>query len=304
MQVWKSLEPLEQKFHDGVVTIGNFDGLHLGHQSLLNRAREVSGPRIVITFDPHPMQVLRPERDLKRLFPREDLIEQLPGYGVDLLLIIPFTREFAALPAKVFLDTYIADWFHPKHIVAGYDFTFGNSREGTLEMLREWSAAKGIHLDVLPPLRMGGEVVSSRRIRDLIMKGDVHGAHLLLGRPFYLRGEVIAGAGRGATIGMPTLNQLVINETLPPKGVFASRTVAEGKTYPSVTNIGTNPTFENGNAIKVETHILDARVELRGKSVDVQLLERLRDEKKFSSIEDLKKQIQSDILKARAILGC
>lgn len=304
MQVWKSLEPLEQKFHDGVVTIGNFDGLHLGHQSLLNRAREVSGPRIVITFDPHPMQVLRPERDLKRLFPREDLIEQLPGYGVDLLLIIPFTREFAALPAKVFLDTYIADWFHPKHIVAGYDFTFGNGREGTLEMLREWSAAKGIHLDVLPPLRMGGEVVSSRRIRDLIMKGDVHGAHLLLGRPFYLRGEVIAGAGRGATIGMPTLNQLVINETLPPKGVFASRTVAEGKTYPSVTNIGTNPTFENGNAIKVETHILGARVGLRGKSVDVQLLERLRDEKKFSSIEDLKKQIQSDILKARAILGC
>lgn len=304
MQVWKSLEPLEQKFHNGVVTIGNFDGLHLGHQSLLNRAREVSGPRIVITFDPHPMQVLRPERELKRLFPREDLIEQLPGYGVDLVLIIPFTKEFASLPAKVFLDTYVADWFHPKNIVAGYDFTFGKGREGTLEMLRAWSAAKGMHLDVLPPLRMSGEVVSSRRIRDLIVKGDVHSAHLLLGRPFYLRGEVTAGAGRGATIGIPTLNQLVINETLPPKGVFATRTVVDGKTYPSVTNVGTNPTFENGSAIKVETHILDARMELRGKSVDVQLLERLRDEKKFSSIEDLKKQIQSDILKARAILGC
>src|ERR1035437_6498557 len=119
MQVWKSLENGEQNFHHGVVTIGNFDGIHLGHQSLLRKALEVSGPRIVITFDPHPMQVLRPERELKLLFPREDLIEQLPSYGVDLLLILPFSKEFAALPARTFLNTFIADAFYPEHIIAG-----------------------------------------------------------------------------------------------------------------------------------------------------------------------------------------
>ena len=303
MQVWTSLENKEQNFHHGVVTIGNFDGIHLGHQTLLNQALTVRGPRLVITFDPHPMQVLRPERELKLLFPREDLIEQLPLYGVDLLLILPFNREFAALPARTFLNTYIAEAFYPENIVAGYDFTFGSGREGTLDMLRDWTKHAGIKLETMPPLRMSGEVVSSRRIRDLILKGDVHSASLLLGRPFYLRGEVIAGAGRGVSIGYPTLNQRVVNETVPPSGVYVSRTMAAGVIYPSLTNIGTNPTFETGTVVKVETHILDQTVELRGKSIDVQLLERLREEKKFSGIEDLKKQILSDILKAKAILG-
>ena len=217
-------------------------------------------------------------------------------------MILPFTREFAALPAREFLDRYIAV-FQPTDVVAGYDFTFGSGREGTLDFLREWGAAGGIQIDVLPPLRMSNEVVSSRRIRDMIIHGDVHGAHLLLGRPFYLRGEVIAGAGRGAQIGIPTLNQSVSNETLPPKGVYATRVRCEGMAYPSVTNVGTNPTFENGEQLKFETHVLDQKVEWRGKIIDVELLERLRDEKKFSGIEDLKKQIQTDILKAKAILG-
>src|ERR1700733_7744282 len=162
MQVWKSLERGEQNFHHGVVTVGNFDGLHLGHQSLLKKALEFNGPRVVITFDPHPIQVLRPERELKRLFPREDLIETLPNYAVDLLVILPFDREFAAIPARTFLNRYLVDAFYPEHVVAGYDFTFGNGREGTLDLLKDWSVHCGIKLEVLPPLRMSGEVVSSR----------------------------------------------------------------------------------------------------------------------------------------------
>jgi riboflavin kinase / FMN adenylyltransferase len=302
MQVWKSLEPNSQNFQRGVVTVGNFDGLHLGHQSLLRRAASVTGPKIVITFDPHPMQILRPERQLKRLFPREDLIEQLPRYGVDLLVILPFTHEFAALPARDFLNQFVAV-FHHTDVVAGYDFTFGNGREGTLDFLREWCTAAGIQIDVLAPLRMSGEVVSSRRIRDMILHGDVHSAQLLLGRPFYLRGEVVSGAGRGVQLGFPTLNQHVCNETLPAKGVYATRVRCAGVTYPSVTNVGTNPTFENGEQLKFETHVLDQEVEWHGKTIDVELVERLRDEKKFSGIEDLKKQIQTDILKAKAIVG-
>lgn len=303
MQVWKRLEPHAQNFQNGVVTIGNFDGLHLGHQSLLRKAQSSRGPRIVITFDPHPTQVLRPERQLKRLFPREDLFEQLPQYGVDLLMVLPFNKEFAGLKAIDFLNAYVGDAFHPHHFVAGYDFTFGSGREGTLDVLREWAQAKKIQVDVMPPLRMSGEVVSSRRIRELILKGDVHSASLLLGRPFYLRGPIIAGAGRGRTIGIPTLNQAVVNETWPSSGVYVTRTVYNGKSHPSVTNIGTNPTFESGQGIKVETHILDDNtLDWRDLSIDVHLIERLREEKKFSGIEDLKKQIQSDILKAKAIL--
>ena len=302
MRTWKQLEPAEQIFQNGVVTVGNFDGLHLGHQTLLNKAMEFNSPRVIITFDPHPIQVLRPERSLKRLFPREDLAERLPDYETDLLVVLKFDESFARIEARTFLEEYILKPFRPKNIVAGYDFTFGRGREGTLDVLEKWTQANGIALSILQPLRIAGEVVSSRRIRDLIQRGDVHGAHLLLGRPFYLRGVVGEGAGRGVKLGFPTLNQIPINETLPPTGVYASRTRCEGSTYFSVTNVGTNPTFESGPQIKVETHVLGTQVDWRGKSVDVEFIERLREEKKFSGIEDLKKQIQSDILKAKAIL--
>lgn len=301
MQILKRLDPSEQKFHGGVVTIGNYDGLHVGHQSLLRKMAEVSGPRVVLTFDPHPLQVLHPERSLRRLFPREDLIEQLPSYGIDALWIIPFDREFARMPARDFLESHVAEAFRPKHFVAGYDFAFGSGREGTLDVLQAWAATRAMIVDVVSPLRLAGEIVSSRRVRDLITKGDVHGAELLLKRPFYLRGEVVRGAGRGAQIGVPTLNQKVVNETLPAMGVYASRTRFEGKTYPSVTNVGTNPTFDSAPTVKVETHVLDAKLEARDKVVDVDLLERLREERKFASVDELVRQIQTDIKKARSI---
>lgn len=302
MRTWKRLEPPEQIFQNGVVTVGNFDGLHLGHQALLKKAEELGSPRVVITFDPHPMQVLKPERSLKRLFPREDITERLPDYGTDLLMILTFNQAFANIPALQFLDEYIGLPFKPKHIVAGYDFNFGRGREGTLDVLEKWASSQGILVSVVSPLRLGGEVVSSRRIRGLVEAGDIHGARLLLGRPFYLRGPVTAGAGRGVQLGFPTLNQIPENETLPLKGVYATRTRCEDATFASVTNIGVNPTFENSATIRVETHVLDQNVNWRGRQIDVEFYERLRDEKKFSGIEDLKKQIQSDILKAKSIL--
>lgn len=313
MQIWReATAPAIGSWHGmnnaevsgAVITMGNFDGLHLGHQALLKAALDQPSPRVVITFDPHPLQVLYPERRLRRLLPREDLVEQLPKYGVDLLWILPFTRDFAQLGPQEFLTRL--EPLAPRHVVAGYDFGFGRDRSGSLDSLRAWAASRGASMHVVPPLLVDGAPVSSRRLRDMIaVQGDAAGARRLMGRPFYLRGEVVRGAGRGAGIGIPTLNQRVVNETLPRQGVYATRTRVGGAASPprpSVTNIGVTPTFGDGGSVKVETHVLDGVCEARGQTVDVEFIVRLRDEMKFSSIEDLKKQIQSDILKAHEAL--
>lgn len=308
MQVWTEKQ-IKAVPEGGTVTIGNFDGLHLGHQELLKRAQGFAGPKIVITFDPHPIQVLFPERGLKRIFPREDLVEQLPRFGVDILLILKFDRTFAGLDAESFLDRYVGKPFKPRHIVAGYDFSFGKGREGTIAGIQDWAQRQRPvpNVTVVDAFKTAGEIVSSRRVRDLITNGKVREAALLLGRPFYLRGIVISGAGRGATqVGFATLNQKVENETLPKHGVYATRTkIGSGKSLPSVTNIGVNPTFlkaGDGSPIKVETHVLSGEVQARGQKIDVEFIEYIRPEMQFSSVEDLKKQIQNDILKAKAIL--
>ena len=301
MQIWAQIERQAHLFHAGVITIGNFDGLHLGHQELLRLAQAVGQPRIVMTFDPHPLQILHPEKHLKRLLPRADLFEQLPYYGIDLLVMLPFDRAFANQSAETFVQRYLLEPFQPRHIVAGYDFAFGKEREGTLPFLRSWAAQHSIAVDVAQPLQLGGQPVSSRRIRESVIHGDMREAARLLGRPFYLRGEVVHGAGRGHQIGVPTLNQKVENETTPLLGVYASRARGQGQSFASVTNIGVNPTF-GGTTLKVETHVLDQTVDWRGVTVDVDLIERLRGEQKFNSIDELRTQIAADIAHARRVL--
>jgi len=256
----------------------------------------------VLTFNPHPVQILYPERQLKRLLPREDLVEQLPRYGVDLLLELPFTRDFAAQSAVEFLDRFVGDVLRPKAVVAGYDFGFGRAREGNLDDLRTWCQSREAALHVVPPLERDGGIISSRRLRTLIEAGDVAAARTLMGRAFYLRGRVGAGAGRGRTIGTPTLNQDVVNETLPARGVYATRARLRGDvtSFASVTNIGVNPTFE-GLTVKVETHVLDADVAWREREVDIDFLEYLRPEQKFSGIDELRDQIARDVARAREV---
>ncbi len=304
MQVWTGSGSLPQKFQGGAITIGNFDGLHLGHQLLLNSAREHAGtdPVVVITFDPHPLQVLQPEKKLTRIFPRADLSEQLPKYGVDLLVILPFTKELANTSADDFWLKFVSEPFKPKHVIAGHDFAFGHSREGTLNFLREWGAKNACGILVHEPLLFAGEIVSSRKIREWIAKGEMREAAARLGRPFYLRGKVGFGAGRGKSIGVPTLNFVAVNEILPASGVYVTRTLWNGRYLPSVTNIGVNPTFGGVEDIKIETHVIGHVLEVRDRTLDVQFIERLRPEMKFPGIEDLKKQIKDDILKARAVL--
>ncbi|MGE0526428.1 MAG: bifunctional riboflavin kinase/FAD synthetase [Bdellovibrionales bacterium] len=306
MQIWTDISRHAERaeiFHGAALTMGNFDGLHLGHQTLVKTAARLPGPTVVITFDPHPVQVLYPERRLRRLFPRADLAEQLPQYGVDLLVILRFTRDFSQLSSQQFLRAYLEAPFRPRHLVAGYDFAFGQSRSGTLASLREWSTSHGATLHQVPPVELGGEIVSSGRIRKLVENGDVPEASTLLGRPFYLRGPVGTGAGRGTKLGFPTLNQNVENEVLPALGVYATRVRWKGTALPAVTNVGVNPTFGGESRVKVETHVLSGSIEARGEQIDVDFIERLRPELRFPGIEDLKKQIGADILKAKRIHG-
>ncbi len=297
MRVWNDLNGDPGQYRGGTVTIGKFDGLHLGHQELLRRVLQGPKPGIVLTFDPHPMQVLQPQLGLTKIFPKADLTEQLPCYGVDLLAILSFTHELAGLTAAEFAERYIGI-FQPRQLIVGYDFAFGRKREGNIDWLKKWSAGRQVTFTVVSPIEAGGSPVSSRRVRELILQGAVDQVRPLLQRPFYLRGVVVKGAGRGRTIGVPTLNQQVENETLPAAGVYATRTKIGHQLFSSVTNVGVVPTFTDGKQVQVETHLIGVSRDSYGERVDVELIKRLRPEMKFSSVADLKKQIEKDILEA------
>lgn len=302
MRIWQGLAQESQNFQGATLTIGKFDGLHLGHQRLLESVVRGPSPRVVMTFDPLPIQVLRPGHGYIRLLPIEDLGEQLPKFGIDLLLVLNFNQEMASKTAAEFAEDIIWKPFRPRKLVVGYDFAMGKDRQGNLDWIRSWCGKQGVELEVSEAFQLDGQTVSSGRVRELIQQGDVTQAAELLGRPFYIRGEVVQGAGRGRTIGVPTLNQKVMNETLPALGVYASRTRWRGKTLKSVTNVGRVPTFTDQTKVHIETHVLDETVSAYGDCIDVDLVRRLRPEKKFSSVEDLKKQIALDILEARRCL--
>lgn len=299
MRIWDDLSQDSKIFQGGVVTLGNFDGLHLGHQALIKAVAAEPGPRVVMTFHPHPVTVLRPEVPFKRLLPAADLAEVLPQYPIDLLLRIPFTLSLAKLSPEEFFEQKILKPFRPTVVVAGYDFALGNERRGDLKWLEAFAKEKGLRVRHVPAVMDGGSPISSRRLREVIERGDVQTAEKWLGRAFYIRGSVVKGAGRGRGLGLPTLNIPIQGETAPAPGVYVTRTKWRDQLFPSVTNIGTAPTFSGATEPRIETHILDQTLDLYGQTVDVRFHRRLRDEMKFSDVESLKKQIERDILEAR-----
>lgn len=289
-----------------VVTIGNFDGVHLGHQALLQRvaqrARALGVPACVYTFHPSPRQVLRPETAVPPIQDLDDRIAALGRHGVDEVVVEPFDRELAAREPRWFADEILTRRLRCSAAVLGYDFRFGRERRGTVERLRDWL---DVPVEQVEPLAIGGAPVSSTRIRELLLAGQVEEAAVLLSRPHRLRGEVVRGDGRGRGLGFPTANVAAGPTLRPPSGVYAVRVGLDDEEAdrPAVANLGTRPTFGAGEAPTIEVHLLDFAGDLYGRRVAVDFVARLRDERRFDGPDALVAQIRADVEAARAILG-
>jgi riboflavin kinase/FMN adenylyltransferase len=289
--------------HASVLAIGNFDGIHLGHQAILRatveRAQALNAVSTALTFDPSPRKVLRPESAPPRISTNAQRMEWFNALGLEAVVVLPFTLDLARLSPEEFVEQILVRDLHVKAVLVGEDFRFGHKQAGDVRLLAVLGARLGFEVVIVPPVVHRAEVVSSTIIRREVAEGDVAHAARLLGRPFALTGEVVSGTGTGGRFTFPTLNLAVDQELLPARGVYITRTRFEGETrsHRSVTNIGMRPTF-NGTALSVETHLLDVNVKTPPKRIEVRFWKRLREEKKFSSPEELRAQIARDIARA------
>ena len=289
--------------HTSVLAIGNFDGIHLGHQAILRstveRAQALNAVSTALTFDPSPRKVLRPESAPPRISTNAQRMEWFNALGLEAVVVLPFTLDLARLTPPEFVEQILVRDLRVKAVLVGEDFKFGHQQAGDVKLLSELGARHGFAVVIVPPVVYRGEVVSSTIIRREVAEGDVSHAARLLGRPFVLTGAVVSGTGTGRKFTFPTLNLAHEQELLPARGVYITRTRFEGETrsYRSVTNIGMRPTF-NGTALSVETHLLDFSGEFIPQRVEVRFWKRLREEKKFSGPEELKAQIARDIERA------
>jgi riboflavin kinase/FMN adenylyltransferase len=286
------------------VTIGNFDGVHRGHQALLGRLRTLAdaagAPALAITFDPHPATLLRPaEAPVPLVWPERE-VELLFGAGATEVGVFRTGPWLLGLSAPEFFDRVIRDQFAARGLVEGPNFAFGRDREGTVAVLRDRCDAEGIAFEVVEGTRIDGELVSSSRIRRALVAGDVEEATRLMGRPHRIRGTVGRGAGRGAGLGFPTANLVDIDTLIPADGVYAARAFVKGRgpSYPAACNIGANPTFGE-NARKVEAHLLDFAGDLYDRRVELDFIRRLRATRRFSGLDELIGQVQADIEETR-----
>lgn len=286
-----------------VLTLGVFDGLHLGHQlimrTVVERARSVGAVPTVITFDPHPRAVLHPESAPPLLQTFDQKIEALGVLGIEQAIVIRFNRAFAQERARDFLRDVVHERLQAREVYLGRGFAFGHDREGNIELLREMSAQLGFHAEEVPEVRLRGQRISSSRIRGLLAEGRVGLARRMLGRPYGVEGRVVRGQERGRQLGFPTANLHPQNRVIPRNGVYVTATLIEGAWRRSVTNVGLRPTFEAAAAERsVETYVMNWSGDLYGDVVRVRFLHRLRDERKFASVDELKNQIGQDMARA------
>jgi len=286
-----------------VLAIGNFDGIHLGHQAILTaavrRAAQTHDVPTALTFDPSPRKILRPESAPPRLSTNAQRMDWFGLLHLEAAVVLPFTLELARLSPDEFVERVLVRGLHVRAVLVGENFRFGHKQAGDVHLLRQLGARHGFAVEVIPPVAYEGEIVSSTVIRREIAAGNVTHAARLLGRPFVLTGEVVNGTGTGRRFTFPTLNLKAEQELLPARGVYVTRTLLEGETKSrrSVTNIGVRPTF-NGSGVSVETHLLNYSAEVTAKRIEVQFWKRLREEKKFAGPEDLRAQIARDIAAA------
>lgn len=285
-----------------VLTLGVFDGLHLGHQLIMRRvverARAVGAVPTVITFDPHPRAVLHPESSPPLLQTFDQKIEGFGVLGIEQTIVVRFTREFSMIPAADFLRDVVKDRLHAVEVYLGKGFAFGHNREGNIELLKRVGEELGFVADEVPEVQLRGQRVSSSKIRQLLARGQVNIARQMLGRPYGVEGRVERGVERGHQLGFPTANLHPQNRVIPRNGVYVTGTLIDGQWRRSVTNIGLRPTFGEATEPSVETYVMNWEGDLYGDVIRVRFLHRLRDEQKFGSIEELKSQIERDVRRA------
>jgi len=320
----RGIDSLELTRDRAVLTIGNFDGIHLGHRKILENvlaeSKRTGGPACVYTFRPHPQEVLRPGTQVKLLTHYDEKVAILASLGVDVVVEEPFSQEFFTLSAREFFEKVIVKGFKAASLFVGHDFAFGKNREGNLDLLRALCAERDVALTVIPPEVREGEIVSSTRIRNALLEGRVAEAARLMDRFFFYRGVVVKGDQRGRLLGFPTANLKLENKLALPHGVYATWAIVERGGHPgrrdkvpSVTNVGVRPTFaekaiaEGLLPVVVECHLIlpeNETIDLYGETLEVQFVDRFRDERKFASFDELKKQIMLDKEQAREYFCC
>jgi riboflavin kinase/FMN adenylyltransferase len=301
LRILRDLQLLSEHLRGGAVTIGNFDGVHRGHariiERLIGRANEAGGPAIVFTFEPHPVQLLRPEEAPPPLTWTERKAQLIADLGADALVAYPTDEQLLSLSPEAFFEKIVQQQLEARAVVEGPNFFFGRGRAGDVTLLRQLCEREGIALEIVDPLLDQEQTISSSRIRSLIAAGDVSAATRLLTQPYRIRGLVTHGAGRGAKIGFPTANVDGIDTLLPQPGVYAGRVYLDDDPWPAAVNIGPNPTFGE-KALKVEAHLIGFSGAIYGRPIEVDFLTRLRDIHPFPSVDELKQQLRQDVARA------
>ena len=314
MEYFAGSGSLNRPLQKPIVTVGNFDGLHVGHRAITDtvvaRARANGGTAIFYTFNPHPVRVLRPDRAPRLITTHEQKVELLEQAGIDALIVENFDTEFATTTAEKFIREILFGRIQPLEVYVGYDFHFGRDREGSMGLLTELGPKLGFSVTIIPEITIGGSDVNSTRIRKLLTESRVEEAGRMLGRTYSIRGRIVQGDQRGRTVGFPTANLDPENEILPAAGVYAGRfffidegSPERGAELPAVMNVGTRPTFEGDGRTHAEAHLIDFKGDVYGRHVEMSFLTRLREERRFPDVEALREQIASDVGAARKILG-
>jgi riboflavin kinase/FMN adenylyltransferase len=309
MKIINHLDKITQPFKAAVITIGNFDGVHIGHQALfhevIEKADAIDGTSIAMTFEPHPIRVLKKNNHPPLITLYEQKTELIEQAGIDVLICIPFTLEFASLPAEAFIKDLLVAKIGMQAIIVGEDYTFGKNREGDLTVLKSYASQMGYEVIVADWIKSPQNVsdrISSTKIRELVMAGEVEPARKMLGRHYQIRGLVVKGRDRGAKLlGVPTANIKLQDELCPKTGIYAVTVDYNNRLYKSVANIGYSPTFDD-NEFSVEVHLLDFAENIYGEKIRINFIQRIRNEKKFANISELKEQIKQDIKTAHEIL--
>jgi riboflavin kinase / FMN adenylyltransferase len=303
MQIFHKLDEIPADFGPSLVSVGNFDGVHRAHVRVLNeivaRSRQRHARSVAVTFDPHPMRILRPDAGLKLLTPEPEKIRLLEETGIDAMVVIPFSRDLSLMSPREFVKLILCDRLHAVEVHEGYNFRFGHKAAGDVTLLTQLGAECGFEVITYPELRLRGESVSSTRIRQLIQAGDIRRARFLLGRPFSIQSTAGRGRGYGSKYTVPTINLSRYEELAPRDGVYITQTRVAAECFNSVTNVGNRPTF-GSDSFAIESHLLNFHpLEITADSeIEISFLSRVRDEIKFGSVEELRQQIQRDVARA------